>query len=88
MYNKNVWTSYSEEELNKLMAFAEGYKKFISKGKTERECVKLATIEAEAKDLKTLKMLNLLKLVIRFTRQIKERISLYLLSVIKMLKKD
>lgn len=61
MYNKNVWTSYSEEELNKLMAFAEGYKKFISKGKTERECVKLATIEAEAKGFKNIKDVKSIK---------------------------
>ncbi len=61
MYNKNVWTSYSEEELAKLMDFAEGYKKFISKGKTERECVKLAIEEAEKKGFKNLKDVKSIK---------------------------
>ncbi len=61
MYNKNVWTSYSEEELGKLMSFASEYKKFISKGKTERECVKLATKEAEEKGFKNIKDVKSIK---------------------------
>lgn len=36
---KNNWDKYSESELNDLMKFADGYKKFISSCKTERECV-------------------------------------------------
>ena len=47
MYSKNVWKTYSNDELEKVMSFAEGYKKFISQGKTERECVRLAVKEAE-----------------------------------------
>lgn len=35
---KNNWDKYSESELNDLMKFADGYKKFISSCKTEREC--------------------------------------------------
>ncbi len=61
MYNKNAWLSYSDEEFNKVMDFADGYKKFLSKGKTERECVKLAILEAEAhgfKDISTYKSLK------------------------------
>ncbi len=61
MYNKNAWTSYSEEELSDLMNFAEGYKKFLSKGKTERECVKLATKEAEEHGFKNIKDVKTIK---------------------------
>ena len=42
MYAKNAWEKYSEENLKELFDFCEGYKDFISKGKTERECVKEA----------------------------------------------
>ena len=44
MYNKNAWKSYSKEDLEKVMSFAEGYKDFITKGKTERECVNLGVL--------------------------------------------
>ena len=30
MYNKNAWKSYTKEDLDKVMSFAEGYKDFIS----------------------------------------------------------
>ena len=39
MYNKNVWEKYSSD-VDKIMSFSEGYKHFISVGKTERACVK------------------------------------------------
>ncbi len=61
MYNKNAWTGYSEEELSKVMDFANGYKRFLSKGKTEREIVKLATKEAEEHGFKNIKDLKSLK---------------------------
>ena len=35
MYRKNAWKKYSED-LSPVMNYAEGYKKFISFGKTER----------------------------------------------------
>ena len=54
MYSKNVWKTYSNDELEKVMSFAEGYKKFISQGKTERECVRLAVKEAEENGYKNL----------------------------------
>lgn len=54
MYSKNVWHTYSNEELEKVMNFAEGYKRFITLGKTERECVKLAVKEAEENGFKNL----------------------------------
>ena len=34
MYSKNVWNKYESHE--EIMKFAEDYKAFISKGKTER----------------------------------------------------
>lgn len=40
MYAKNAWEKYSQEELTKVMEFSEGYKKYITLGKTEREAVK------------------------------------------------
>ena len=43
MYRENAWKKY-KDDLSPVMLFAEGYKKFISIGKTER----LATKEAEA----------------------------------------
>ena len=55
MYNKNAWKSYSKEDLEKVMSFAEGYKDFISKGKTERECVNLGVKIAEEHGYKNIK---------------------------------
>lgn len=43
----NVWTSYSDNSLTEVKDFAEGYKAFISEGKTERICTALAITEAE-----------------------------------------
>ena len=58
MYNKNAWKSYSKEDLEKVMSFAEGYKDFISKGKTERECVNLGIKIAEEHGYKNIKDCN------------------------------
>ncbi len=44
MYRKNAWLKYNQKEQKEVMAFAEGYKKFLSKSKTER----LAVIESIA----------------------------------------
>lgn len=48
MERKVAWEKYSHEEKEKVFAFAENYRKFLSNGKTERECVKLAVAEAKA----------------------------------------
>ena len=48
MERKNVWTSYDEAQLKELETLNEGYKYFLSNGKTERECVKLAVSMAES----------------------------------------
>lgn len=39
MERKNAWEKYPEGKREEVFAFAEGYKKFISDCKTERECV-------------------------------------------------
>lgn len=43
----NAWTKYNEEDRKKVFAFSEDYRKFISKCKTERECVKESVKLAE-----------------------------------------
>ena len=52
MYAKNAWEKF--ENYDEIMEFNEGYKKFISVGKTERLCVKQAVELAEAKGFKEL----------------------------------
>lgn len=37
--SKNAWNKYSPKEVKDIFEFCEGYKKFMSKCKTERECV-------------------------------------------------
>ena len=61
MYSKNAWEKYNEQELKEVMSFNEGYKDFISKGKTERECVKLAVSLAKEKGFKDLNECKSLK---------------------------
>lgn len=43
----NAWTKYNEEDKKKVFAFSEDYRRFISKCKTERECVKESVKLAE-----------------------------------------
>lgn len=50
MYRKNAWEKY--EDKKPVMDFAEGYKKFISIGKTERLVAKEAIAALEAKGFK------------------------------------
>lgn len=47
MERENAWGKYKGEKREKVFAFAEGYKKFMTKCKTERECVEEAIREAE-----------------------------------------
>ena len=37
---KCAWEKYDQEMLEKVFSFSEGYKNFMSRCKTERECVK------------------------------------------------
>ena len=39
MYRKNAWLQYGKKEVKDIYKFAEGYKHFITIGKTERLCV-------------------------------------------------
>ena len=54
MYRKNAWEKYNEQQMQDVMSFGEGYKQFISEGKTERLCVKLTVEMAEAKGFRNL----------------------------------
>lgn len=47
MERKNAWEKYPAEKREEVFAFAEGYKKFISDCKTERECVKELIAQAK-----------------------------------------
>ncbi len=61
MYAKNAWNKYSGSSLDELMQFNEEYKAFISYGKTERKCVKLAEELALKKGFKNIKSFKSLK---------------------------
>lgn len=54
MYRKNAWKEYTDEQIKAVMDFNEGYKDFLSKGKTERLCVELTKELAEAKGFRNL----------------------------------
>ena len=51
---KNAWLKYEEEGKKELFDFCEGYKNYLSVGKTERECVFEAIRLAEAKGYRNL----------------------------------
>lgn len=51
----NAWKKYSEQEKQNVMDFNEAYMDFISKGKTERVCVKMAIEEAVKHGYKDMK---------------------------------
>ena len=42
MYSKNIWKNANDEKVQAIMNFCEGYKEYITKGKTERLCVEEA----------------------------------------------
>jgi aspartyl aminopeptidase len=48
MERKNAWNTYGTEELQKLCQVTDQYRSFLSRGKTERECVKLTVEMAKA----------------------------------------
>ena len=48
MVRQVAWEQYDEQEMQKVFAFAEDYKRFLDKGKTERECAAEAAAQAEA----------------------------------------
>ena len=48
MERRNAWLDYSREEKEKITQLCEEYKGFITRAKTERECVDEAVVLAEA----------------------------------------
>lgn len=58
MERKNAWTKYETVAKQKpVLDFAEGYKKFLSENKTERECTEFFIKEAKAAGFKDLNAL-------------------------------
>lgn len=54
MYRKNAWKEYTDEQIKAVMDFNEGYKNFLSNGKTERLCVQQTLQLAEKKGFRNL----------------------------------
>ncbi|MFI3252123.1 MAG: aminopeptidase [bacterium] len=54
MYGKLVWNKYEEKDLKECMDFAEGYKHYISVGKTERTCTNESVKMAKQKGFTSL----------------------------------
>ena len=52
---KNAWTTYSKEELDRLEQVNTEYKNCLDAGKTERECVALAVEKAKAEGYKDIR---------------------------------
>ena len=61
MYAKNAWEKYDDKQIQKIMDFNEGYKKFITNGKTERLCVKEVVTKAIDAGYKNLDDVDILK---------------------------
>lgn len=61
MYAKLAWEKYTDEQIKDVMAFNEGYKDFITNGKTERLCVKQSIELAKEKGFKELSEYETLK---------------------------
>ena len=61
MYSKNAWSKYSGKKLENLFDFNEEYKNFISKCKTERECVAYSVELAKKLGFKDLSEYSTLK---------------------------
>ena len=52
---KNAWLKFDDAKKQEIFHFCEGYKKYISDCKTERESIKEAISLAEAKGYRDLK---------------------------------
>lgn len=61
MYGKLAWEKYNDEQINDIMTFNEGYKNYITKGKTERLCVSETVKLAMAHGYKELNEVDVLK---------------------------
>lgn len=54
MERKYAWHNYTKTDLKKVNALADGYRSFLDKGKTERECIVQAVAAAQEKGYKNL----------------------------------
>lgn len=54
MYAKEAWSKYKDDQYKTVMDFNEGYKNYITLGKTERACVKETLKLAEKKGYKNI----------------------------------
>ena len=61
MERPNAWEKYTEQEKEQVFAFAEDYRKFISKCKTERECVNEFVARAKEAGFKEISEVDTLK---------------------------
>lgn len=61
MYATNIWTKATNKKVQEIMDFNEGYKVFLSKGKTERLCVAESIKIAEARGYKEIHTSQVLK---------------------------
>lgn len=61
MYAKNTWSKYKDNQYKDVMDFNDGYKHYISVGKTERACVKESIALATAKGFKDINEYSSLK---------------------------
>ncbi len=61
MFAKNTWEKYEENGYKDVMDFGEGYKHFISVGKTERACVNESVLLAKEKGFKDINEFDSLK---------------------------
>lgn len=50
-----IWTTYGDEELEKLNIFSENYKLFLNESKTERECIETSIRMAEQEGYQDIK---------------------------------
>ncbi|GHU42431.1 M18 family aminopeptidase [Clostridia bacterium] len=79
MEKKNAWEKYQGNKKDKVFAFAQDYKTFISTCKTERECVTELIAQAKEAGFKDLKQ------VIEKGKKIKEGSKLYVQNMGKVL---
>ena len=61
METENIWKKYSDVQRIEIESFAKDYMDFLSKSKTERECVQQAVSAAKAAGFADLNMQNALK---------------------------
>ena len=61
MYAKNAWDKYESNQYQDVMDFNEGYKAFLTAGKTERACVKESVELAKKAGFQDIENMNSLK---------------------------